>query len=234
MSKKITFDRPDGKQSAGYYVEAGAGEHAPGVVVIQEWWGLNDQIQGVADRVAKQGYRVLVPDLYKGEVTVEEAEAEHLMNNLDFADAATQDVRGAVQYLKRKSPKVGMIGFCMGGALTILAAVQVKEADAAVCWYGMPPQDAADVTRIAIPLQGHFAEHDEFFPADQVRTAEKKLKGARVSHEFYWYDARHGFGNETLKPDNPHIKKLADHYNPEAAKLAWQRTFDFLSKHVKA
>jgi carboxymethylenebutenolidase len=156
------------------------------------------------------------------------------MNNLDFADAVTQDVRGAVQYLKRKSPKVSIIGFCMGGALTIFAAAQVKEVDAAVCWYAMPPHEAVDLARIAIPLQGHFAEHDEFFPTDQVRKAEGKLKDAGINHEFYWYDAQHAFGNETLKPDNPHTKKLADHYNPEAAKLAWQRTFDFLRKHVKA
>ncbi|MBA2409413.1 MAG: dienelactone hydrolase family protein [Gammaproteobacteria bacterium] len=234
MSKKITFERPDGKQTAGYYVEAGAGEHAPGVVVIQEWWGLNDQIKGVADRLASQGYRVLVPDLYKGKVTAEEAEAEHLMGDLDFADAATQDVRGAVQYLKESSPKVAVMGFCMGGALTILAAVHVKEADAAVCWYGMPSEDAADVTTIAIPLQGHFAEHDEFFPANEVSAAEKKLKDARVKYEFHWYDAHHGFGNETLKPGNPNVHKLADHYDPEATKLAWRRTDEFLAKYVKA
>ncbi|MGH8503783.1 MAG: dienelactone hydrolase family protein [Gammaproteobacteria bacterium] len=234
MSKTISFKRPDGEDSSGHYVEPEKGERAPGVVVIQEWWGVNDQIKGVAGRLAEQGYRVLVPDLYKGKVTVEEAEAEHLMGGLDFADAATQDVRGAVQYLKQRSPKVAVMGFCMGGALTILAAVHVKEADAAVCWYGMPPEGAADVTRIAIPLQGHFAEHDEFFPASQVRAVEKKLKDAKISHEFYWYDARHGFGNETLKPGNPHVQKLAEHYDREAARVAWQRTHDFLTKQIKS
>jgi len=232
MSEMIKFKRPDGTETSGYYVEPTA-EHAPGVVVIQEWWGLNDQIKGVADRLASHGYRVLVPDLYKGKVTVEEAEAEHLMGDLDFADAATQDVRGAVQYLKQSSPKVAVMGFCMGGALTILAAVHVKEADAAVCWYGMPPDNAADVTMIAIPLLGHFAEHDEFFPANQVRAAETKLKDAKVSHVFHWYDAHHGFGNETLKPGNPHVHKLAEHYDPEATRLAWQRTHDFLAKQIK-
>ncbi|MBA2490565.1 MAG: dienelactone hydrolase family protein [Gammaproteobacteria bacterium] len=233
MSEMITFKRPDGKKTSGYCVKPDA-EQAPGVVVIQEWWGLNDQIKGVADRLASLGYRVLVPDLYKGKVTVEEAEAEHLMGDLDFADAATQDIRGAVQFLKKSSPKVAVMGFCMGGALTILAAVHVSEADAAVCWYGMPPEDAADVARIAIPLQGHFAEHDEFFPANQVRAVEKKLKDAQVNYEFHWYDAHHGFGNETLKPGNPHVQKLADHYNPEATKLAWQRTHEFLGKHIKS
>jgi carboxymethylenebutenolidase len=234
MSKKISFTRPDGGQSSGYYVEAGAGEHAPGMVVIQEWWGLNDQIKGVADRLADQGYRALVPDLYKGKMTLEEAEAAHLMNGLDFTDAATQDVRGAVQFLKQTSPKVGVIGFCMGGALAVLSAVHVKEADAVVCWYGMPPADAADVTQIRIPLQGHFAEHDEFFPADQVRAVEKKLKQAKVKHEFFWYDAQHAFGNETLEGSDPRRPKLDHHYDPEAAALAWRRTFDFLAMQLKS
>lgn len=233
MSETITFKRPDGESSSGYYVEPDAGERAPGVVVIQEWWGVNDQIKGVAKRLASQGYRALVPDLFKGEVTVEEAEAEHLMGNLDFADAATQDVRGAVQYLKDASPKVAVVGFCMGGALTILSAVHVKEIDAAVCWYGVPPEGAADTSTIGIPLQGHFGKQDEFFPPGQVEALEKKLKEGNVSYQFYWYDARHGFGNETLKPGNPHVQKLADHYNPEATKLAWRRTDEFLAKHLE-
>src|SRR5215210_5522985 len=148
MSEKIKFKRPDGKEDSGHYVATDTGENAPGVVVIQEWWGLNDQIKGVAERLAGEGYRVLVPDLYRGKVTVEEAEAEHLMGKLDFADAATQDVRGAVQYLKENSPKVAVLGFCMGGALTILSAVHIREADAAVCWYGVPPEDAVDTRAI--------------------------------------------------------------------------------------
>jgi carboxymethylenebutenolidase len=232
MGEKITFKRPDSKQSAGYNVGPDAGESAPGVVVIQEWWGLNDQIKHVAERLAGAGYHVLVPDLYKGKVTVEEAEAEHLMGKLDFADATTQDVRGAVQFLKENSPKVAVLGFCMGGALTILSAVHIREADAAVCWYGVPPEDAVDARAIKLPLQGHFAKHDEFFPPEQVQALEKRLKEGNVSYEFYWYDAKHAFGNETLGGHNPHVEKLADHYEPEAAHLAWQRTLDFLAKNI--
>src|SRR5678815_4437867 len=96
----ITFKRPDGKTVDGYYAEPATGSNAPGVVVIQEWWGLNDQIRGVADRFAAAGYRALVPDLYRGRVTVEAAEAQHLMSSVNFGDAAGQDIRGAVQYLK--------------------------------------------------------------------------------------------------------------------------------------
>jgi carboxymethylenebutenolidase len=234
MSEKIIFKRPDGKNSSGYYVSGSAGDRGPGIVVIQEWWGVNAQIKGVADRLAEQGYRALVPDLYHGKVTLREAEAEHMMNGLDFADAASQDIRGAVQHLKKSSPKVGVIGFCMGGALSILSAVHVKETDAAVCWYGMPPEGAADLTKIKIPLQGHFATRDEFFPARQVQAAEKKLKEAKIDHDFYWYDAQHAFRNETLEGSDPKRPKLDHHHDAEAAKLAWRRTYEFLDEHLKS
>lgn len=87
---EITFTRPDGKECSGYYVEPAAGNRAPALVVIQEWWGLNDQIKGAAQRFAKNGYRALVPDLYRGKVGLDAKEAEHLMGNLNFADAAGQ------------------------------------------------------------------------------------------------------------------------------------------------
>src|SRR5262249_61972911 len=119
MSQMIRFQRPDGKECSGFYVEPAVGATAPGIVVIQEWWGLNDQIKGVAQQLAGEGYRALVPDLYRGSVALQANEAEHLMQGLNFGDAATQDIRGAVQYLKQSSPKVGVTGFCMGGALTV-------------------------------------------------------------------------------------------------------------------
>ena len=222
MGKKITFKRPDGKESTGYYAIPSAGENAPGVVIIQEWWGLNDQIKGVANRLAEIQYRALVPDLYRGTVTLEVAEAEHLMGNLDFGDAATQEIRGAVQYLKENSSKVAVLGFCMGGALSILTAVHVKEANAVVCWYGVPPEEAADPSTIKIPLQGHFAQEDEFFPPTQVDALEARLKKGNATYEIYRYQAKHAFGNET-----------GDNHDPEATKLAWQRTVDFLAKHIK-
>ena len=221
MGKRITFKRPDGKESTGYYAIPSAGENAPGVVVIQEWWGLNDQIKGVANRLAEIQYRALVPDLYKGTVTLEVAEAEHLMGNLDFGDAATQEIRGAVQYLKENSPKVAVLGFCMGGALSILTAVHVKEANAVVCWYGIPPEEAADPSTIKIPLQGHFAQEDEFFPPTQVDALESRLKKGNVTYEIYRYQAKHAFGNET-----------GENYDPAAKEFAWKRTLAFLEKYI--
>jgi carboxymethylenebutenolidase len=125
MGEMIQFKRPDGKTCPGYLAPPKAGSSAPGFVVIQEWWGLNDQIKKTADRLAEAGYRALVPDFYRDKVTTAADEANHLMTNLNFPDAAGQDIRGAVQYLKQSSKKVTVGGFCMGGALTILAAVRV-------------------------------------------------------------------------------------------------------------
>ncbi|MBS0321698.1 MAG: dienelactone hydrolase family protein, partial [Proteobacteria bacterium] len=95
----VELRRPDGKALQGYLASPAAGQHAPGIVVIQEWWGLNDQIRGVAHRLAHCGYRALVPDLYRGKSTVEQEEANHLMEGLDFGDAATQDIAAATTFL---------------------------------------------------------------------------------------------------------------------------------------
>ena len=225
MGKSVSFKRPDGKSVNGYL----AGDKGPGMVVIQEWWGMNDQIRGVADKLAAAGYRALVPDLYRGKSAVDAKEAEHLMTGLNFGDAAGQDVRGAVQFLKKESPKVGVTGFCMGGALTILSACNVPEADAAVVWYGFPPLEYVDASKIKAPMLGHFATRDVPFPIAKVDELEKKLKAAGVKFEFHRYDAKHAFANETANE-----KKLDMlEYNPKAAELAWKRTLDFLAKTLK-
>ena len=221
----ITFQRPDGKTIDAYMVEPDVAINAPGVVVIQEWWGLDDEVKEVANRLAKAGYRALVPDLYRGKLALEANEAEHLMNGLDFGDAASQDIRGAVQYLKASgSPKVAVTGFCMGGALTVLSAGHVPEIDAAVVWYGYPPVEYVDAQAIKIPILAHWALHDEFFPISGVEQLEEKLKQAGVHYDFQRYDAKHAFANP--KSDIRHLPPLE--YNPEAAELAWDRTLKFL------
>jgi len=226
---QIAFTRPDGKDCSGFYVEPAAGSRAPGIVVIQEWWGLNDQIKGVANKLAAQGYRALVPDLYRGQIGLDAKEAEHLMGGLNFGDAAGQDVRGAVQHLKKTSAKVGVTGFCMGGALTLLSALHVPEADAIVVWYGFPPLDYVDATKIKAPLMGHFATEDAFFPIAQVDVLEQKLKAAGVTYTFHRYKAQHAFANETAV-NSP----IATKYEPTAAETAWQRTLAFLAQHLGA
>jgi carboxymethylenebutenolidase len=229
MGDMISYTRPDGQISKAYLAEPTQGSKAPGIVVIQEWWGLNDQIRGVAEAYAEKGYRALVPDLYRGEMALEANEAEHLMNGLDFADAASQDIRGAVQYLKSTgSSKVGVTGYCMGGALTVLTAVFVPESDANAVWYGYPPLEFVDADKIQAPLLGHWGTQDQFFAIDGVDALEAKLNKSGAGYEFYRYDAKHAFANE--QADSKNLPVLG--YNPEAARLAWDRTLTFFQKHL--
>ncbi len=219
MGLMVEFARPDGVATRGYLAVAGHGR--PGIVVIQEWWGLNDQICGVADRFARAGYNALAPDLYKGRVTTAPDEANHLMTGLDFPGATHQDLRGAAMRLEEQSPKVAVMGFCMGGALTIAAAVHVHEVDAAVCFYGIPPKDFADPAKIRVPFQGHFANQDDWCTPTAVDDLEKTLKATPVEHELYRYDAAHAFFNERSAA-----------YNLAAADLAWERMTGFLKREI--
>lgn len=230
MGESIEFKRPDGGNVKGYLASPVA-RTGPGVVVLQEWWGLNDQIKGVADRLAAAGYRALVPDLFRGKVALEEKEAEHLMKGLNFADAAGQDVRGAVEHLKQSgSTRAAVMGYCMGGALTILAAVNVPEVDAAVPWYGCPPLQYVDASRIRAPLLGHFGLRDTVFPISLIEGLERMLRSANVRFEFHRYEAKHAFANQ--EADSKHLEYL--HYDPAAAALAWERTLAFLSAELRS
>ncbi len=231
MGKTVEFKRPDGGMLSGYLAEPAQAAHAPAVVVIQEWWGLNDQIRGVADRFAKMGYRALVPDLYRGKSTLQAEEASHLMNNLNFGEAASQDVRGALQFLKASgSPKVGVTGFCMGGALTVLSTVMAPECDAAVSFYGYPPLEFVDPGKIKVALMAHWAMHDNPFPIAGADALRDKLQAAGVEMEFHYYDAMHGFCNETQVGENRLLPVVE--YNPGLAELAFERTFAFFKKRL--
>jgi len=229
MGTMIQFARPDGQSVAGYLAEPAAARGAPGVVVIQEWWGLNEQIRGVAERLALAGYRALVPDLYRGKSTLEAAEANHLMTGLDFGAAAAQDIRGAVQHLKKGSPRVGVTGFCMGGALTVLAAVLVPEADAAVVWYGMPPLEFVDPGKIKAPLLAHWGTQDEFFTEAGVDALEARLREGQVDYTGHRYLAHHAFANETAQGP---ARIPATQYDAAWAQVAWDRTLRFFGRHL--
>jgi len=223
MGEMIEVKRPDGKPCPAYQAGTKAGATAPGFVMIQEWWGLNDQIKGVADRLASEGYRVLVPDLYRGKKARQPRRGGQLMAALDFPDAAKQDVRGCVQHLKQSSPKVAVGGFCLGGAVTVIAAVHVPEADAAVCFYGIPPLAAADPAEVRVPFQGHFANLDDWCTPAAVDALEAGLKKSGAVHEIHRYDAHHAFLNEA-RPDV---------YDRACADLAWSRTKEFLAKTIR-
>lgn len=228
MGSMIEYARPDGKTVRGYLAEPAA--PGPGVVVIQEWWGLNDQIRGVADRLAQAGYNVLVPDLYRGRSTVEAEEAHHLMTSLDFGDAAAQDVRGAVQALKaRGCARVGVTGYCMGGALTLLALVHAPEADAGVVWYGYPPLEFVDAGRIKAPLMAHWATQDAAFALDGVDALEARLRAAGVAYQGHRYLAHHAFANETAQGPR---RIAVTQYDAAWAQIAWDRTLRFFGRHL--
>ena len=227
MGTTISFNRPDGKFVPGYLAEPALPSGAPGIVVIQEWWGVNQQIRGVADRLAIAGYFALVPDLYRGKATVEAEEAHHLMTGLNFGDAASQDIRGAVQYLKTRSAKVGVTGFCMGGALTLLTVCMAPEIDAGVVWYGCPPLEYIDATKVKAPLQGHWALQDEFFPIATIDLLQDKLRAADVTFDFHRYLAHHAFANETAVGPG---RIPATQYDPVWSQQAWDRTFRFFGR----
>jgi len=220
MGEIIQYTIPHGGTVSGYLAQApGSAKY---VVVIQEWWGLNEQIRGVCERFAAAGFSALAPDLYQGRVTSNPDEANHMMSGLDWVGATEQDVRGAVQYLKTRGGRAAVMGFCMGGALTIIAGVKIPDLDAAVCFYGIPPAEAADPKALRVPLQGHFANQDDWCTPAAVNALETTLKEARVSHELFRYDAQHGFFNE----------QRPDVHDAAASQLAWERTLRFLNAHL--
>jgi carboxymethylenebutenolidase len=222
MGTRITFKRPDGKEASGYLAKT-AKPNAPAVVVIQEWWGLQDQIKGVCDRYALAGYDALAPDLYSGVVVPyhDRDAAGKEMGSLNFLDATEQTVRGAVQFLKKNGVKVGLTGFCMGGAVTIIGACKIPELTAGVCFYGIPPEAVAKPADIRIPLQGHFALRDDWCTSEAVDKFEAAMKAAGKKTELYRYDADHGFVNEQR-----------DVHDRAACELSWERTLGFWRQHL--
>lgn len=228
MSSTITYERPDGQSINAYLAEPASGS-GPGVVVLQEWWGLNDQIRGVANRLAQAGYLALVPDLYRGKATAQAEEAHHLMSHLQFGEAAAQDVRGAVLHLKARCPKVGITGFCMGGVLTLLALAEVPEADAGVAWYGLPSPEHLDAAKIKVPVMAHWATQDSAFAIASVDALEAKFEAAGLAYTGHRYLAHHAFANETaVGPGRISITQ----YDPAWAQIAWDRTLRFFGRHL--
>jgi len=217
MGTRITFRRADGKEASGYLAKAGRAS-APGAVVIQEWWGLQDQIKGICDRFALAGYEALAPDLYSGTVVPyhDHDAAGREMGSLNFIETTDQVVRGAAALLMKTGVKVGLTGFCLGGAVTILGAARIPEISAAVCFYGLPPDTIGKAADVKVPLQGHFATRDDWCTSQAVDAFEAGLKAARKNAEFFRYDADHGFMNEQR-----------DVHERAAAELAWARTLAF-------
>ncbi len=171
MGDMIQFVNAKGDQTDGYLAKSEGGTR--GVIVLQEWWGLNDQIKGVADRFADAGYTAMAPDLYEGRVTQDPDEANHMMTGLDWVGATEVDVSGAIAYLKGEGgcDTVCVMGFCMGGALTVIAGVKLEGCD-------------------------HFASRDDWCTPAAAEDLEEALRSAGVPYEMHRYEGEHAFFNE--------------------------------------
>ncbi|CAF0937240.1 unnamed protein product [Brachionus calyciflorus] len=222
--QQVTLESKNKLGSLPGYVTAG--DHKTGVIVIQEWWGVNEQIKNLAETWYGDKFVALVPDLYRGKVATDHEEAGHYFNDLDWP-GAVQDIQAAVDYLKSKGvEKIGVTGFCMGGALTIAASVLVTGLSAAAPFYGIPSLELADPAKAKTPLQCHFGTKDDlkgFSDPEAQDKLEKLLKENNITYEFYRYDgADHAFVNElnTAK------------YNAEYTKQAHGRTVEFFQKYL--
>lgn len=198
----------------------------PGLLVIQEWWGLVDHIKDLADRFAAEGFVALAPDLYHGDMTRSPDRAGKMLMALNIAEAGN-DMRGAAKYLhgldEVKPKKVGALGFCMGGQLALYAATEFPaEISAAVDFYGIHPNAQIDPDKVQVPILGHFAKRDDSTPEEQARTLVESLQSRGKSIEAYFYDADHAFFNDT----RPEV------YDAAASALAWTRTLEFLRTNL--
>ncbi|HEX5616117.1 MAG TPA: dienelactone hydrolase family protein [Acidimicrobiia bacterium] len=229
MGEMVTFPS-NGTGGQGYLATPASGS-GPGVVVIQEWWGLNDQIKGVCDRYASEGFVALAPDLYRGEVTSEPDEAGKLMMSLNIEQAA-KDMVGAVHYLlsldATTGDTVGATGYCMGGALVLRLGTMCPDKIGALApYYGVVgwPQAPVDWSKCSAPIQGHYATDDDFASPEAVAAFADELRALGKQVEIFTYeDTQHAFTNE----QRPEV------HDAEATEQAFQRTFAFFRERLGA
>jgi carboxymethylenebutenolidase len=223
MGEMVEF--PNGDDTASGYMAVPERGVGPGLVVIQEWWGLVPHIKDVCDRFAAEGFVALAPDLYHGETTTEPDEAGKLMMALNL-DQAVADMSGAIAHLQTSpsttSDRLGVTGFCMGGGLALVLAAERPAAFAAcVPWYGLIPWEHAqpDWSKVTAKVRGNFAAEDGFFGPDKAQALEADLKAAGVDAEItIWPGCDHAFFNDT----RPEV------HEPEISAQAWAQTVAFL------
>ena len=215
----------NGRQTPGYLAVPPSGR-GPGVVVIQEWWGLVGHIKDVADRFANEGFVALAPDLFHGKTASEPDEAGKLMMSMEM-DKAAKDLSGAVDYLRGhdavEPKKVGSVGFCLGGGLSLFLAT-IKPIDACVIYYGVLPGAQPDLSKLRAPVLGHYAEQDDFASPDKARELEAEIRATGRPVEFHLYEGTtHAFFND----DRPDV------YAETHAKRSWERTLAFFREHLR-
>jgi len=217
--EEVTMTIPSGK-TVRAALAVPAATPAPAVMLIHEWWGLNDQIKAVAAEFANQGFLGLAVDLYDGKVATTPDDAQAYMNGVDPA-IATEALVGWIGWLKadsRSTGKVGTVGWCFGGGWSLNASIAAP-VDATVVYYGRVDRSAEDLAKLQGPVLGHFAEQDQWINHDMVAGFEKNMQLAGKALEVHWYDANHAFANPT-----------GDNYRKPEAELAWTRTVEFLKK----
>src|SRR5262245_6419001 len=216
---------PSNGHTTDGYLATPAGGKGPGVLVIQEWWGLVPHIKDVCDRFAAAGFSALAPDMYHGKTATEPDGAGKLFMALNI-EQAEKDLRGAATYLKNHSStaKLGAVGFCMGGQLALFAGCTNPAIGPVVDFYGIHPNVKPDYSRLSGPVVGLFAEKDAFVTPQTARQVEADIKKAGKTVEIHIYPGvDHGFFND----------ERADVYNKAAAEDAWRRTLDLFKKTLK-
>jgi carboxymethylenebutenolidase len=225
MGEMIEF--PSNGTSAVGYLAIAEGGQGPGVLVIQEWWGLVDHIRDVCDRFAAAGFTALAPDLYHGVTVSEPDEAGKAMMALQM-DGAARDLSGAVDELVRRSAgdHIGVIGFCMGGGLALVLATQRPDAVSAVvpCYGVIPWPDAQpDYSALSAAMLGHYAGNDDFFTPEAAQALGEQLRGLGKEVEIIVYpDVDHAFFNDT----RPEV------YDAAAAAALWERSLSFFHTYL--
>ncbi|XP_074275806.1 uncharacterized protein LOC141599630 [Silene latifolia] len=232
--QKIQIHR-DGTTFDAYVVGK---ENAPGIVVLQEWWGVDYEVKNHAVKISQlePGFKALIPDLYRGKVGLDVAEAQHLMEGLDW-QGAVKDIEASVNWLKANgSEKVGVTGYCMGGALAIASAVLVPGVDAVVGFYGTPSPQLADPAQAKAPVQGHFGELDNFAGFSDVKAAkdlEEKLKASGVPSEVHIYlGSAHAFMNMSAEGIERRKGMGMPDLNEANVELAWSRFQSWMAQYL--
>jgi carboxymethylenebutenolidase len=220
---------PTSTGSAPGYLAVPAGERGPAVIVLQEWWGLDEHIRSLCDRLAAEGFYALAPDLYRGKTTTQPSEAQQKMMAMSM-EQVEKDMCGAADHLASQpgfeGPGVGAVGFCLGGGLAVWAAATCPNIAAAVTFYYVMPHGKPDFSGIHGPVLGHFGTADEFIPIEDANKLESELREAGVETTFHYYEgAGHAFVNDTNRLGT---------YDSALAEEAWGRTVDFLRAALAA
>ncbi len=219
----VEFEANGGK-GTGYLAEP-EGE-GPGVIVIHEWWGLDDSMRRMADRFAAEGFVALAPDLYDGDTTEQPDEAQQKLMALNM-DEAVKEMRGAVKQVlehPKCNGKVGSVGFCAGGGLAVWAAAETPEVGAAVTYYYVMPHGKPDFSKIDGPVLGHFGTEDEFVGPDDAKALQAEMQEAGIDAAFEYYEgAGHAFANDH--------DRLGTYDEGDASK-AWSKTVEFFKEHL--